>query len=290
MPRYLTLTGSVLRRPPVGGRRQRGGPGHRHLRRARHAGEGRPGARRGRLARPPASRPPRPSAQSQAAADPGDAGQAGLRARRHAVRPGRHSQGRVRPAEDASAPRSSTRPTRRRRTPTSPGKLAGDTVIRAPIDGIIGERYVNVGEYVQPPTRVASVFAINPVRVTISVPEAAVALVKEGQTLDVEVSAYPDRTFPATVRFVCPALRAEHPRPHHRGRRRRTPTARCSPGMFATVQLLVGEEEQPTVPVDAIKADGTIKRHVPGAQRPGLRDGGAHRRRRRTAASRCSSR
>lgn len=66
------------------------------------------------------------------------------------------------------------------------GKLAGDTIIRAPIDGIIGERYVNVGEYVQPPTRVASVFAIDPVRVSISVPEPAVALVKEGQQLDLE--------------------------------------------------------------------------------------------------------
>ena len=46
------------------------------------------------------------------------------------------------------------------------GKLAGDTVIRAPMDGIIGERYVNVGEYVQPPTRVASVFSVNPARST----------------------------------------------------------------------------------------------------------------------------
>jgi membrane fusion protein (multidrug efflux system) len=54
------------------------------------------------------------------------------------------------------------------------GKLAGDTVIRAPIDGIIGERYVNVGEYVQPPTRVASVYSVNPARVSISVPEPAV--------------------------------------------------------------------------------------------------------------------
>src|SRR4029077_8063084 len=57
------------------------------------------------------------------------------------------------------------------------GKLAGDTIIRAPIDGVIGERYVNVGEYVQPSTRVASVFSVNPVRISISVPEVVVSQV-----------------------------------------------------------------------------------------------------------------
>lgn len=139
------------------------------------------------------------------------------------------------------------------------GKLAGDTVIRAPIDGIIGERYVSVGEYVQPPTRVASVFSINPARVTISVPEPAVSFVKEGQTLDIEVSSYANRTFPATVRFVSPALRAqtrdllvEASAPN--------PDGALKPGMFATVKLVIGEEEQSTVPLEAIKQDGTVRR------------------------------
>ncbi len=139
------------------------------------------------------------------------------------------------------------------------GKLAGDTIIRAPIDGIVGERYVNVGEYVMPSSRVASLFSVNPVRVSISVPEPVVSQVREGQTLNVRVSAYPNRDFPAVVRFVSPSLRpttrdliveafAENPEQALR------------PGMFATVLLITGEEEQPTVPMDAIKADGTVRR------------------------------
>jgi RND family efflux transporter MFP subunit len=139
------------------------------------------------------------------------------------------------------------------------GKLAGDTVIRAPIDGFVGERFVNVGEYVQPPTKVASVFAINPARVTISVPEQAVAQVKTGQTLDLEVSAYADRTFPATVRFVSPALR-----PSTRDliieASAKNDDGVLKPGMFATVRLAVGEADSPTVPVEAIKDEGTVKR------------------------------
>lgn len=139
------------------------------------------------------------------------------------------------------------------------GKLAGDTTIRAPIDGIIGERYVSVGEYVQPPTRVASVYTINPVRVSISVPEPAVSLVKEGQSLNLEVSAYPDRTFPATVRFVSPALRTAT-RDLIIEATAKNEQNELRPGMFTVVRLGVGEEEQPTVPVDAIRSEGTVKR------------------------------
>ncbi len=138
------------------------------------------------------------------------------------------------------------------------GKLAGDTVIRAPIDGIIGERYVNIGEYVTPASKVVSIYSVNPVRVSISVPEQAVGMIKEGQSLDVRVSAF-DRVFPANVKYVSPALRPntrdliiEALAPNADGALR--------PGMFATVLLLVGEEEQPTVPSDAIKAEGTVRR------------------------------
>jgi membrane fusion protein, multidrug efflux system len=139
------------------------------------------------------------------------------------------------------------------------GKLAGDTIIRAPIDGIIGERYVNVGEYVMPSARVASVFSVDPVRISISVPEPVVGQVHEGQSLAIHVSAYPDRSFPAVVRFVSPTLRpntrdliveafaenADHS---------------LRPGMFATVELLAGEEDQPTVPASSVRADGTVRR------------------------------
>lgn len=139
------------------------------------------------------------------------------------------------------------------------GKLAGDTVIRAPMDGIIGERYVNVGEYVQPPTRVASVFSVNPARISISVPEPAVGRIKEGQSLDIEVSSWPDRKFPATVRFVSPALRAQT-RDLIIEASAKNEDGALKPGMFATVKLVTGEEEQPTVPVDAIKTDGNVRR------------------------------
>ncbi len=138
-------------------------------------------------------------------------------------------------------------------------KAAGDTIIRAPFDGIVGERLINVGEYVQPPTQVATIFSINPVRVSLSVPEPAVSMVKEGQELMLEVSSYPDRQFPATVRFVSPALRT-NTRDLIIEATAKNDDNSLKPGMFATAKLSIGEEDQPTIPSGAIVADGTVKR------------------------------
>jgi membrane fusion protein (multidrug efflux system) len=138
-------------------------------------------------------------------------------------------------------------------------KLAGDTQIRAPFAGVVGERYVSPGEYVMPSTRVASVYALDPVRVSISVPEAAIGAVKEGQTLEVHVAAWPGRGFPAVVRFVSPALRAQT-RDLLIEASAANKDGLLRPGMFATVDLLVGEDDLPTVPAEAVVADGTVKR------------------------------
>jgi membrane fusion protein, multidrug efflux system len=138
-------------------------------------------------------------------------------------------------------------------------KQLGDTTIRAPFDGIVGERYVNVGEYTLAQSKVASLYRINPVRIQVSVPEAATPLIKQGETIKVQVAAFGDRQFDAVVKYVAPALRqqtrdllVEAVADNKDGSLR--------PGMFATVQLLVGEEVQPTVPKDALLVDGTIKR------------------------------
>jgi membrane fusion protein, multidrug efflux system len=139
------------------------------------------------------------------------------------------------------------------------GKLAGDTIIRSPIDGVVGERFVDVGEFVQPPSPVATVFAVDNVKIEISVPEAAIGQIKEGQKLDIEVSSYPDRLFPATVRYVSPALRPQT-RDLIIEALAPNPDQALKPGMFASVRLVTGQEQLPTVPVEAIKVDGMVRR------------------------------
>jgi membrane fusion protein, multidrug efflux system len=138
-------------------------------------------------------------------------------------------------------------------------KLAADAIVRAPFSGVIGERYVNVGEYVQANTRVASMYSTDPVRVTISVPERGVSLVHTGVTLNIQVSAYPDRLFPATVQYVSPALRTMQ-RDLLVEAKAPNPDGVLRPGMFATVQASLGEEMVATIPDDAIRSEGDVRR------------------------------
>lgn len=115
-------------------------------------------------------------------------------------------------------------------------KAAADTEVRAPFAGLVAERAVSVGDYVTRGTRVATVVRVDPLRVELTVPEQAIALVKVGQPVRLTVDAYPNEQFAGTVRYVSPALRTD--------RRALTVEAvasnrdgRLKPGLFATAHI-----------------------------------------------------
>jgi len=135
-------------------------------------------------------------------------------------------------------------------------KLLGDTRIRAPFDGVIGERMVNVGQYVEPRTQVASIYQPDPLRLQVTVPEANLAAIKPDMPVTFTVAAFGDEPFPATVKFISPNVRestrdliVEAIVPNREGRLR--------PGMFAVARLQLGEQPHPVVPDAAIKRDET---------------------------------
>jgi RND family efflux transporter MFP subunit len=118
-------------------------------------------------------------------------------------------------------------------------KSMADTAVRAPFSGLVAERAVSVGDYVTKGTRVATVVSIDRLRVELTVPEQAVALIKVGQPVRLTVDAYPGETFAATVRFVSPALRVDQRAltveaivPNKDGR--------LKPGFFATALIEQG--------------------------------------------------
>jgi RND family efflux transporter MFP subunit len=115
-------------------------------------------------------------------------------------------------------------------------KSAADTIVRAPFSGIVAERLVSTGDYVNKGTKVATVVRIDPLRVQLTVPEQYLAQVAEGQPVRLSVDAYPNETFSAKVRFVSPALKTdqraltvEAVAPNTDGR--------LKPGLFATALL-----------------------------------------------------
>ena len=142
-------------------------------------------------------------------------------------------------------------------------KAQADTAIRAPFSGLVAERVVSVGDYVTRGAHVATVVRVDPMRVELTIPEQAVALVKSGQAVQISVDAYPGQTFPAKVRFVSPSLRTDQ-RALTVEAVAANPDGRLKPGLFATALI-----QQPTstpallIPATAVEATaGTSRAYV----------------------------
>ncbi len=80
-----------------------------------------------------------------------------------------------------------------------------DTTIRAPFDGYVQKRLVNLGEYVKVQTPVMAVVRVDPLKVTAEVPERMAPWVKIDQAIDLHVDAFPDRTITGKVSRMSPA-------------------------------------------------------------------------------------
>ena len=88
-------------------------------------------------------------------------------------------------------------------------KALADTVVRAPFAGVVGERFVSVGDYVTRGTKVVSVLRINPLRLRLTVPQQFSVEVGAGRTVSLEVDTAPGKTYTGQVRYVSPALQTD---------------------------------------------------------------------------------
>lgn len=79
------------------------------------------------------------------------------------------------------------------------------TAIRAPVDGVVGNKAVDVGELVQAGSRLAAVVPLGSVFVDANFKETQLEKMRPGQTASVTVDAYPDQTFSGTVESISPA-------------------------------------------------------------------------------------
>jgi len=76
------------------------------------------------------------------------------------------------------------------------------TVVRAPFDGILDDRMVELGETVSPGTPVARVVQLDRIEVTAGVPERYSPDVEVGSRATVSFPVLPDRTFEGEITFV----------------------------------------------------------------------------------------
>ena len=132
--------------------------------------------------------------------------------------------------------------------------------IPAPIDGYVAERTADLGEYVSPQQKVATIVRTNPLRIRIDIPEQAIPEVRVGQSVSVTTSAWPDKNFAGRVARIAPNVSATS----------RTLTVEAEidnsggalkPGQFATVRILQ-ERAEPAVlvPARAVVTEAGVSR------------------------------
>jgi multidrug efflux pump subunit AcrA (membrane-fusion protein) len=133
-------------------------------------------------------------------------------------------------------------------------------VISSPIDGYVAERTADLGEYVSPQQKVATVVRTNPLRIRIDIPEQAIPEVQVGLSVSVSTSAWPDKNFSGRIARIAPNVSAQS----------RTLTVEAEiengsgtlkPGQFATVRILQSRAQPAVlVPTRSIVNESGVNR------------------------------
>jgi Cu(I)/Ag(I) efflux system membrane fusion protein len=126
----------------------------------------------------------------------------------------------------------------------------------APISGIVSELAVREGAMVQAGAAAFTITDLSTVWVSIEVPEARGAVLRQGVSTTATVRALPGKSFPGRLDYVYPEVNAQT-----RTMRARialaNPGLALKPGMFADVQLASAARKSLTVPTEAVIQTGT---------------------------------
>jgi membrane fusion protein, multidrug efflux system len=125
-------------------------------------------------------------------------------------------------------------------------------ILRAPFDGQLGVRVVDLGQYLSAGSVIVTLQALDPIFVDFFVPQQSVDQVRLGQTVTVKVDAFRDKTFTGEISALNPKVdtgsrnlqvRAVLQNPEHK----------LLPGMYATVEIAIGAPQNYiTLPQTAI--------------------------------------
>jgi membrane fusion protein (multidrug efflux system) len=132
-------------------------------------------------------------------------------------------------------------------------KSVADGIVRAPFDGVVAQKSVSPGEFVSPGRPLFTLVDDDPLKIELSVPEAEVHAIREGQEVELVAVAAPGKTHGATITRIGAEI----------GRTRslivEATLAEGSglvPGMFAEARVTVGSVPRPVVPKDAVARRG----------------------------------
>ena len=149
----------------------------------------------------------------------------------------------------------------------------GDTELRAPFDGVLLERRVEIGTLVSPTMAAFTVADLQLVKVRFSVPDTALDVFSTGKLLPVSVDAYPTERFEGRVLSVAPAADPKA-RSFEIVVAIDNPTTKLRSGMIAAIEVRndATDRRQIRIPIEALVHDPTRNRYVVYGVAP--KDGG----------------
>jgi len=141
---------------------------------------------------------------------------------------------------------------------SSQAKLS-KTVIRAPFDGFVGLRRINIGDYATIGQELVDVVQLDPLRVDFSIPETLLPIVQPGLPVSVTFDAYPGEKFGGSIIAVAPKSDV---RGHSLEVRASLPNdeLKLRPGLFVRVTVSLGvKQDTIVIPEQAIWPIGQDK-------------------------------
>jgi membrane fusion protein (multidrug efflux system) len=137
-------------------------------------------------------------------------------------------------------------------------KSVADGIVRAPFDGVVTQRSVSPGEFVSPGKPLFTLVDDDPLKIELSVPEAYVSKIAQGQEVQLLAVATGDKPHRAKVTRIGAEV----------GRTRSLiveatlePGSGLVPGMFAEAHITIDKPMRAVVPKDAVVQRGKT-RHV----------------------------
>jgi cobalt-zinc-cadmium efflux system membrane fusion protein len=141
-------------------------------------------------------------------------------------------------------------------------RIAAETIVSAPIAGIVIQRKVGLGQYINAGGNdpVFTVGDLSTVWLIANVRESDAPKIKVGAPVEVTVLAYPGQVFHAKLSYVAPSLDPNTRRLPVRAVIQNT-NRELMPEMFASFRISAGDgRSMPAVPVDAIVYEGANAR------------------------------
>lgn len=129
-------------------------------------------------------------------------------------------------------------------------------LVRAPFDGELGVRKVEVGQYLTAGTQIVSLTDLSVLYANFTVTEKDSGALKVGQTVRIAVDAYPDRTFEGKITTIEPQI-ATDTRNIRVQATIQNPDRILKPGMFATTSVVL-PDKPPVITVPETAVDYTL--------------------------------